>query len=71
VLDGTTYYFTAFALDSDNNILDTVTNSVTTDFGWHVTPNTLLYLPLENNVTDYSGNSRTTTSSGVTYTTVG
>lgn len=46
-LDGTTYYFTAFALDSNDNIIDTVTNSVTTDFGWHVTPNTLAYYKFE------------------------
>ena len=40
--------------------------------GW--TPDasrTLLYLPLESNATDYSGNNRTTSATSVTYTTVG
>ena len=33
-LDGTTYYFSAFALDTDDTIIDVQTNSITTDFGW-------------------------------------
>lgn len=32
VLDGTTYYFTAFALDTDDTIIDVQSNSITTDF---------------------------------------
>ena len=32
VLDGTTYYFTAFALDTDDTIIDVQTNNITTDF---------------------------------------
>ena len=71
VLDGTTYYFTAFALDSNDNILDTVTSSVTTDFGWHVTPNTLCYRPLENDSSELAGKFNfTMTEYGVSYTTV-
>lgn len=46
VLDETTYYFTAFALDSDNSVIDTETWSVTTEFGWKPWVNTLIYLPL-------------------------
>lgn len=54
VLDETTYYFTAFAIDQNNNIIDTQTLSITTDFWWHVTPNTLLYLPLDGDLIDKS-----------------
>ena len=32
MLDGTTYYFTAFALDTDDTIIDVQSNSITTDF---------------------------------------
>jgi len=32
VLDGTTYYFTAFALDTDDTIIDVQSNSIKTDF---------------------------------------
>ena len=46
MLDETTYYFTAFAIDQNNNIIDTQTLSITTDFWWHVTPNTVGYRPL-------------------------
>lgn len=54
VLDETTYYFTAFAIDQNNNIIDSETSSITTDFWWHVTPNTLLYLPLDGDLIDKS-----------------
>lgn len=47
VLDETTYYFTAFAIDQNNNIIDSQTSSITTDFWWHVTPNTLFYINLD------------------------
>ena len=47
VLDETTYYFTAFAIDQNNNIIDSETSSITTDFWWHVTPNTLFYINLD------------------------
>ena len=56
MLDETTYYFTAFAIDQNNNIIDTQTLSITTDFWWHVTPNTLLYLPLDGDLIDKSAN---------------
>ena len=32
MLDGTTYYFSAFALDTDDTIIDVQSNSITTDF---------------------------------------
>jgi hypothetical protein len=48
VLDETTYYFSAFALDTNGNILDTQTLSIKTDFWWHVSANTLAYYPLNN-----------------------
>ena len=47
VLDETTYYFTAFAIDQNNNIIVSETSSITTDFWWHVTPNTLFYINLD------------------------
>ena len=56
VLDETTYYFTAFAIDQNNNIIDSETSSITTDFWWHVTPNTLAYYKFEWNANDYSWN---------------
>ena len=56
VLDETTYYFTAFAIDQNNNIIDSQTLSITTDFWWHVTPNTLAYYKLETDWNDYSWN---------------
>ena len=61
VLDETTYYFTAFAIDQNNNIIDSQTLSITTDFWWHVTPNTLAYYKLETDGNDYSWNWRNLT----------
>jgi len=71
VLDETTYYFSAFALDTNGNILDTQTLSITTDFWWHVSANTLLYLKLEEDVTDRSLTPKSISSSSISYTTVG
>ncbi len=58
VLDETTYYFTAFALDSNNSIIDTETATITTDFGWKPWANTIAYYPLNStyNFTDNSWN---------------
>lgn len=56
MLDETTYYFTAFAIDQNNNIIDSQTQSITTDFWWHVTPNTLFYFEFEQNLNDLSWN---------------
>lgn len=52
MLDETTYYFTAFAIDQNNNIIDSETSSITTDFWWHVTPNTLAYFKIDENDTN-------------------
>ena len=71
MLDETTYYFTAFALDQNNNIIDSKTGSVTTDFGWKPdSSRTMIYLQLENDFVDRSGNTRTITTSWLSYTTV-
>lgn len=56
VLDETTYYFTAFAIDQNNVVIDSQTATITTDFWWHVTPNTLAYYKLETDLLDYSWN---------------
>ena len=73
VLDETTYYFTAFAIDQNNNIIDSQTQSITTDFWWHVTPNTLVYYNIDDNdsssaIYDKSGNNRTLSWWSFTYT---
>jgi len=49
VSDQTTYYFTAFALDSNNVIIDTETATITTEFGRQPWVNTIAYYPLETN----------------------
>ena len=53
VLDETTYYFSIFALDQNNTIIDVQSNSITTDF-WKREPtaNTISYFPLQSNATD-------------------
>lgn len=70
VLDETTYYFTAFAIDQNNNIIDSQTSSITTDFWWHVTPNTLLYLSLNGNTLDEVSWTNATRSGGALYETL-
>ena len=71
VLDETTYYFTAFAVDSSNNVIDYKNWTVTTDFWWKPdVSRTLLYLPLESDTNDYSWNNRICTPTSVTFTTV-
>lgn len=52
VLDETTYYFTAFAIDQNDNIIDVQTNSITAEFefNWKILDSTVCYYPfLENN----------------------
>lgn len=72
MLDETTYYFTAFAIDQNNNIIDSETLSITTDFWWHVTPNTLFYFEFEQNLNDLSWNGNNPTASrSVWYESVG
>ena len=58
VLDETTYYITAFAVDSNDTVISSQTASVTTEFWWHPSANTLLYRPLTSNANDYSWNNR-------------
>ena len=63
VLDETTYYITAFAVDSNNTVISSQTASVTTDFWWKPSANTLAYYPLTSSSTiyDQSWNGRTLT----------
>ena len=70
VLDETTYYITAFAVDSNNTVISSQTASVTTDFWWHPSANTLARYKLENDSNDYSWNGRNWTASGISYTTI-
>ena len=57
MLDETTYYFTAFALDQNNNIIDSETLSIKTSFGWKPWVNTVLYYPFKENQNDQVWNS--------------
>ena len=52
VLDETTYYITAFAVDSNNAVISSQQATIKTDFWWHPSANTLLYFPLINNAVD-------------------
>ena len=70
VLDETTYYITAFAVDSNNTVISSQTASVTTDFWWKPSANTLLYMPMETNLTDMSWNWRTASWSNISFTTL-
>ena len=56
VLDETTYYITAFAVDSNNVVIWTQQATITTDFWWHPSANTLAYRSLNWNTTDWSWN---------------
>ena len=61
VLDETTYYITAFAVDSNNVVIWTQQTTITTDFWWHPSANTLARYKFEWNINDSSGNSRNLT----------
>ena len=52
VLDETTYYITAFAVDSNNTVISSQTASVTTNFWWKPSANTLAYFPFESDWLD-------------------
>ena len=54
VLDETTYYITAFAVDSNNTVISSQTASVTTDFWWHPSANTLFYIKNDWEIADHS-----------------
>ena len=66
MLDETTYYFSAFALDVNGNIIDTQTLSITTDFWWHPSANTLFYIKNDWDVSDYSSYNHTMNTSWTT-----
>jgi len=63
VLDETTYYITAFAVDSNNAVISSQQTTITTDFWWHPSANTLARYPLTSSSTIYdrSWNGRTLT----------
>ena len=52
VLDETTYYITAFAVDSNNVVIWTQQTTITTNFWWHPSANTLAYFPFESDWLD-------------------
>ena len=56
VLDETTYYFSAFALDQNNTIIDVQSKEITTSFDWKPTENTIWYRPLLNDFNDKNWN---------------
>ena len=67
VLDETTYYITAFAVDSNNVVIWTQQTTITTDFWWHPSANTLARYKLESNANDFSWNNRHLTNSWITF----
>lgn len=59
VLDETTYYITAFAVDSNDVVIWTQQATITTEFWWHPSANTFLYYNFDNqNLNDSSWNNR-------------
>lgn len=59
VLDETTYYITAFAVDSNNAVISSQQTTITTDFWWHPSANTLFYIKNDWDIKDYSQYSHT------------
>lgn len=59
--DGVTYYFTAFAIAQDDTMIDVQTNSIEANFGRHVSSNTMMYVPFENDTNDHSLFNRSST----------
>lgn len=55
VLDETTYYISAFAVDSNGTIIDVQGMSITTDFMKRYTPNsnTKVYVPMDTDLLDH------------------
>lgn len=68
--DSTTYYFSVFALDIDGTMIDVQSSSITTDFWWKPSANTLARYKLGTNANDFSWNNRNLNNSGVTFTTL-
>ena len=58
VLDETTYYISAFAVDSNGTIIDVQTNSILASFDRKPDENTLVYWKLDWNLNDSSWNNR-------------
>ena len=53
VLDETTYYITAFAVDSNNTVISSQTASVTTDFWWKPSANTVARYEFKSDITNH------------------
>ena len=53
VLDETTYYITAFAVDSNNVVIWTQQTTITTDFWWHPSANTLARYQFKSDITNH------------------
>ena len=56
VLDETTYYISAFAVDSNDTIINVQSWAITTEFWYIVNEHTLIYCPLKDNINDKSWN---------------
>ena len=69
VLDETTYYISAFAVDSNGIIINVQSSQITTDFWWKPTANTLARYKLETDANDYSWNWRNLTNNNVSFVT--
>lgn len=69
VLDETTYYFSAFALDQNNTIIDVQSWNIKTDFWWKPWTDTIAYYPFDsiNQNNDTSWNGKNLTISWITY----
>ena len=52
VLDETTYYISAFAVDSNGTIIDVQGMSITTSFEWKPDANTVMHFPFKNDILD-------------------
>ena len=54
--NGVTYYFTAFAFDQSDTLIDVQTNSITADFERSPNANTFIYYPFTSNLADVMWN---------------
>lgn len=59
MLDETTYYITAFAVDSNNAVISSQQTTITTDFWWHPSANTLFYIKNDWEISDHSSYNHT------------
>lgn len=67
LISWTTYYFSIFALDQNNNLIDVKSSKITPIFNWKPWINTIAYYPLETNSNDYWQNQLNLTNSGVEF----